>query len=249
MKKHLTLEERIHNANISQETENIKARHAYLHARADGITEQDLLWVHSDEIGWGHFFGCMKGVDQVWHGNVTDYEIMGYKAFIEEVQHYPEIAGKDPRPLMECSVHTLVCDVIEVADDGKSSRASFVTPGAINSTLDPDEEKWCHIMWERYGSDFVIDEKDGRLKYLNEQVCPDIMSDLDFRDWAYEDWKRLTDPEEKEAPPVTLGMPAVTYPGPWHEPYSVIQTPQFDVMWPEPYETLDEEHRYNRPRD
>ena len=59
---------------------------------------------------------------------------------------------------MECSVHTLVCDVIEVADDGKSARASFVTPGAINSTLDPDQEKWCHIMWERYGSDFVIDD-------------------------------------------------------------------------------------------
>ena len=149
---------------------------------------------------------------------------------------------------MECSVHTLTCDVIEVADDGRSVRGSFVTPGAIHSTLDPDGAKWCHIMWERYGSDFVIDETDGRLKYLNEQVCPDIMSDLDYRDWAAEEYARRTDPDAPPPPPVTAGMPAVTYPGPWHRPYSLLQPPQRDVMWPEPYETLDQDHRYNDPR-
>ena len=164
------------------------------------------------------------------------------------VDTYPEIAGKDFRPLMECSVHTLVCDVIEVADDGKSARASFVTPGAINSVLDPDQAKLCHVMWERYGSDFVIDETDGELKYLNEQVCPDIMADLDYRDWAAEEYARRTDPNAPPPPPVTAGMPAVTYPGPWHKPYSLLEPPQYDVLWPEPYETLDEEHRYNKCR-
>ena len=149
---------------------------------------------------------------------------------------------------MECSVHTLTCDVIEVADDGKSVRGSFVTPGAINSTLDADGAKWCHIMWERYGSDFVIDEMDGQLKYLNEQVCPDIMGDLDYRDWAAEEYARRTDPNSPPPPPVVLGSPNITYPGPWHKPYSLLQTPQRDVMWPEPYETLDEDHRYNDPR-
>ena len=44
--------------------------------------------------------------------------------------------GGPYNPLMECSVHTLTCDVIEVADDGRSVRGSFVTPGAIHSTLD-----------------------------------------------------------------------------------------------------------------
>ena len=119
---------------------------------------------------------------------------------------------------------------------------------AAGGTLDPDQQKWCHIMWERYGSDFVIDETDGQLKYLNEQVCPDIMSDLDYRDWAAEEYARRTDPNAPPAPPVTAGMPAVTYPGPWHMPYSLLQPPQHDVMWPEPYETLDQDHRYNDPR-
>ena len=248
MKTHLSLERRIHNAALSQEAENVKARHQYLHARCDGATEYDQLWVHTEDCGWGHFFGCMVGFDQVWHGNITDYERMGMERWMQMIDLYPEIAGKVFRPLMECSVHTLTCDVIEVADDGRSVRGSFVTPGAIHSTLDPDGAKWCHIMWERYGSDFVIDETDGRLKYLNEQVCPDIMSDLDYRDWAAEEYARRTDPDAPPPPPVTAGMPAVTYPGPWHRPYSLLQPPQRDVMWPEPYETLDQDHRYNDPR-
>ena len=190
----------------------------------------------------------MVGFDQVWHGNITDYERMGMERWMQMIDLYPEIAGKDFRPLMECSVHTLTCDVIEVADDGRSVRGSFVTPGAIHSTLDPDGAKWCHIMWERYGSDFVIDETDGRLKYLNEQVCPDIMSDLDYRDWAAEEYARRTDPDAPPPPPVTAGMPAVTYSGPWHRPYILLQPPQRDVMWREPYETLDQDHRYNDPR-
>lgn len=247
MSRQLSISERIRNAGISQEVENVKSRHAFLHARCDGATEFDQLWVHTDEIGWGHFFGCMVGFDQVWHGNITDYEKMGMERWMSMVDIYPEISGKDFRPLMECSVHTLVCDVIEVADDGRSARASFVTPGAINTTLDPDQEKWCHIMWERYGSDFVIDESDGQLKYLNEQVCPDIMADLDYRDWAAEEYARRTDPNAPPAPPVTAGNPNVTYVGPWHAPYSLLQPPQMDVLWPEPYETLDKDHRYNDP--
>ena len=103
-------------------------------------------------------------------------------------------------------------------------------------------------MWERYGSDFVIDETDGKLKYLNEQVCPDIMGDLDYKDWAAEEYARRTDPSSPPPPPVVLGSPNVTYVGPWHKPYNLLQTPQRDVMWPEPYETLDEDHRYNDPR-
>ena len=246
--RELTLHERIRNADASQQVENVKAKHAYLHGRADATGEWSVIWSRSENCSWAHAFGRMRGFDQVYHGSVGDYDKMCMENWLDLYEVYPEVTGKDPRPLMECSVHTLTCDVIEVADDGRSVRGSFVTPGAIHSTLDPDGAKWCHIMWERYGSDFVIDKTDGRLKYLNEQVCPDIMSDLDYRDWAAEEYARRTDPDAPPPPPVTAGMPAVTYPGPWHRPYSLLQPPQRDVMWPEPYETLDQDHRYNDPR-
>ena len=99
------------------------------------------------------------------------------------------------------------------------------------------------MRWERYGSDFVLEH--GRWLYLHEQVCPDIMGKLDMTNFAHDDYERLTAPEEKGIGPVTLGEdPDVTDPGPLHLPYSVIMPPQNTVPWPEPYETLDNEHSY-----
>ncbi len=246
MKKHLSLSQRIRCAEVSQEVENVKSRHQYLHARCDGASEYDHLWVKNDKIRWAHGFGCMEGFQQVWHGSVNDYEEMGYQNWLKLNKIYPEVAGKDPRPLMECSVHTLACDVIEVADDGMSARANFITPGAIHTTLSPDENKWCHILWERYGSDFVIDE-DGALKYVTEHVCPDILTDLDYKDWAHEEYVRMTEPDAPPPPPVTLGLPAVKHPGPWHRDYRLLQPPQNDTPCPEPYATFDWDHRYADP--
>lgn len=189
----------------------------------------------------------MKGFDQVWYGCVTGYDKLAMENWLEIIDTYPEVGGKDPRPLMEASVHTLVTDVIEVADDGMSARGSFITPGVIHSVLTGFNAKYCHVLWERYGADFVYE--DGEWKYLNEQVCPDILTDLDVGDWAAEDYRRHTDPNAPPPPPVTGGNPPVTYPGPWHQPYTILQLPQDDAPWPEPYETMDAEHRYNKPRN
>lgn len=247
MKKHLNLSQRIHNATGSQAAENVKARHTYLHARCDNSTEWNELWTHSDECGWAHAFGCMKGFEQVWYGSVTSYDKLAMENWLEIIETYPELGGKDPRPLMEASVHTLVTDVIEVADDGMSARGSFITPGVIHSTLTAFGTKYCRVLWERYGADFVYE--DGEWKYLNEQVCPDILTDLDVGDWAAEDYRRHTDPSAAPPPPVTAGNPPVTYPGPWHVPYTIFQLPQDDAPWPVPYKTMDEENRYNKPRN
>ena len=68
---------------------------------------------------------------------------------------------------------------------------------------------------------------------------------MDCLNWAAEEYARITAPEEKEAPPVTLGeAPPVTDPGPLHLPYSVLGKPQNTVPWPEPYHTLDDENTY-----
>lgn len=134
-----------------------------------------------------------------WYGSVAQYDKMSFENAIELMNIYPETAGKDPRPLMEASVHTLVTDIIEVAEDGMSARGSFITPGVIHSTLTTEQKKYCNVLWERYGSDFVYE--DGKWKYLHEQVCPDILSRMDCLNWAAEEYARITAPEEKEAPP------------------------------------------------
>lgn len=245
MKKNISLRQRIENAAASQSVENVKARHSYLHGRADSTTEWETLWSRSDECSWAHAFGRMRGFDQVWYGSVTRYDMMTFQNYLDMVDKYPEIGGKDPRPLMEASMHTLVTDVIEVAEDGQSARGSFITPGLIHSVLNPDGKKYCNILWERYGSDFVLE--DGKWKYLHEHVCPDILGKLDHLNWGMEGWKRLTDPSPAGGPPTTLGSPPVTDPGPMHKPYAPTREPQNTCPWPEPYKTLDENNTYTPP--
>ncbi len=243
MKSNLSLHERIRNANASQQVENVKARHTYLHGRADATGEWAEIWSRSDDCSWAHAFGRMRGFDQVWKGSVADYDKMAMENAIELMPLYPETTGKDPRPLMEASVHTLLTDVIEVAEDGMSARGSFITPGMIHSCLTTDKEKYCNVLWERYGSDFVCE--DGEWKYLHEHVCPDILTKLDMFNWAAEEYARITAPVVEEAAPPTLGdPPACADPGPMHHPYSVISQPQNTVPWPEPYKTLDNDNTY-----
>ena len=124
----ISLHQRIVNAAASQEVENVKARHTYLHGRADATGEWDEIWCMDENASWAHAFGRMRGGDQVWWGSVGDYDKMCFENWLEIRERYPEVTGKDPRPLMEASVHTLVTDVIEVAADGKSARGSFITP-------------------------------------------------------------------------------------------------------------------------
>ncbi len=241
--KELSLHQRIMNAAASQEVENVKARHTYYHGRADATGEWDNIWAMNKNAAWAHAFGRMRGGDQVWFGSVTQYDKMCFENWLNIFERYPEVGGKDPRPLMEASVHTLVTDVIEVAADGQSARGSFITPGVIHSRLTDDGHPYCNVLWERYGSDFVLE--DGEWKYLHEHVCPDILTRMDMFDWARGEYERLTDPNPVEAAPPTLGdPPPVTDPGPMHMPYSVLEKPRNTCPWPEPYETLDNDNSY-----
>ena len=138
----ISLHQRILNAAASLEVENLKARHAYFHGRADASGEWSQIWSRSREASWAHVFGRMRGFDQIWYGSVTCYDRMAMENWMQVVEHYPEVGGKDPRPLMEASIHTLVTDIIEVAKDGKSARSSFITPGVIHSVLTAEKKKY-----------------------------------------------------------------------------------------------------------
>ncbi len=241
--RELTIEERVRNAAASQEVENVKAEHTYYHGRADATGEWGNIWSHSEDCSWAHAFGRMRGFDQVWFGSVSRYDAQAMENWLKMYRIYPEVGGKDPRPLLEASVHTLVTDIIEVAADGKTARGMFITPGVIHSRLTPDQEKYCMILWERYGSDFICE--DGEWKYLHEHVCPDIPGALDYTNWAAEEYQRLVNPQGSP-PPGPGEPPPVTDPGPLHSPYSLLRKPADTVPWPEPYETMDDDNTYTK---
>ena len=91
MKSQLSLHERIRNANASQEVEKVKARHTYLHGRADATGEWADIWSRDPNCSWAHIFGRMRGFDQIWHrtdGNLSGNGRKGSASFDGSIGAY-----------------------------------------------------------------------------------------------------------------------------------------------------------------
>ena len=221
----------------AQACRNLMGRYSYLHT-AFRNKEFMELWAKRDDVSQTMPFGKFVGYEGVYQSYV------GFHGDRYNPEDYEQLRG-----LM--MIHEMCTDVIEVAADGKSARGCFITPGVIHSRLTADKgpdgkvhrsPKYCHVLWERYGSDFVCE--DGEWKYLHEHVCPDLVGDMDHTNWAADEYERITSPNPGEAMPPTLGCPPVADPGPMHMPYSVLSAPQDSVPWPKPYETLDNDNTY-----
>ena len=256
-----------------QKVEELKARHAYLHGVNRGREEYGTFWLRSDHSTFGHTFGRMMGYkelvpahfgeplaanafaksDEKYGMNDDDMkEGMPFENATEEKIDRPtkmrdiygmfNLYGHNPGTFGQ-SCHVLASPVIEVAEDGKSARSFYLTPGTMMGMNGPKGGRSGGWLWERYGSDFVCE--DGKWVYLHEHVCPDIPGKLDKGNWAHDEYARITDPNPGEPMPPTLGdPPPVTDPGPMHMPYSVLKAPQNTVPWPEPYKTLDNDNTY-----
>ena len=198
MKTHLSLHQRIRNADGSQQIENLKAIHAYTHARNWPVEEWDNIWDLSDDCSWAHGFGRWRGGYKVYLNSVTEWDIPTFTNYMKVYKLYPDVMGMDPRPLNFSPVHILSSDVIEIADDGKSGRGAFLTPGTIFEYLKPARHRRAIFMWERYGADFVCDEN-GNWKYLHEHVCPDFQGNYDNVNWGLEAYQMACDPTHRNS--------------------------------------------------
>ena len=245
MKRHLSVEQRLEQALASQQVEKLHGKHNYFHARNFSAEEWSTIWSQSDNTAWAHGFGRMRGFDQIWYNSVTMYDYSVYETYIDLVQMFPEIGGLDPRPVMELSMHTLVNGIIEVAEDGKTARSSFVTPGMLYDCINSMAVKQGISFWERYGSDFVCE--DGVWKYLHEHVCPDFGMPFDFVNMAADEYERAVNPAlgGPMAPPAGRDdRVELADPGPLQQKYSIFQPVQNTVPWPEPYVSMDDQHSY-----
>ena len=244
MNQNLSLKQRIHNANGSQMADKLHAIHSYLHAGARSKEEWETIWSKSDDVSWAHVFGRMRGYDQVYFGNVTVYDAQAYENYISLYNIYPEVGGKDARALYNGSLHPITSGVVEVAEDGLSARAAYLTPGIGFNILCSDEKRWGGICWERYGADFIFE--DGEWKYFHEHVCKDILCEIDNQNWAVNAYNDLVNPKpvDGDGPAIPHVLPRLADPGPLHFEYSLLQTIQNTVPWPHPYKTMDNDNTY-----
>lgn len=243
MKKNLTVSQRIQAAVGSSEIESVMATHAYLHAPSRSAEEWTTVWSTADDTSWAHSFGRMRGFQSVWMGSVGDYDAKVYASYIELYQRFPEITGRDPRPIYINSLHTLTNPVIEMSEDGQTGRVSYLTPGLLYDTFNETGTRWGQMLWERYGADFRLE--DGKWLYIHDQVCPDWGAPFDNANHAFLEYDRLKNPDKYpprgDTRPVNLEDDVIL-----HHYYTSIQTVQDTVPCPEPYKKLDNNNTYTQ---
>lgn len=194
MVKNLTLEQRVQRAEGGLAAENLHARHSYLHAGTRCMEEWEYIWSHEDDISWAHGFGRMRGFEEVWYNSVATYNWRGLQNYSRVFEVVPEATYlTDMRNLSEVAMHTVSTDIIEVAEDGMTARAFFLTPGLIFCACNANGKYQGGDLWERYGSDFRCEN--GRWVYLHEQVCPDCGGDYDSGNIGADEYKFMLHPE------------------------------------------------------
>lgn len=277
MNKNLSFHERVSNVLACQKVEELKARHAYLHAMDMGREEYGTFWLRSDNSTFGHTFGRMMGWKELVpahfgspvarnpfeqakpHGmSMPDGEgddgVMPFQdapkesvpdrpTTSEEIFGTLELYGHNPKGTFSQSCHVLASSVIEVADDGKSARSFYLTPGTMMGVNGSNGGRNGGWLWERYGSDFVF--RDGRWWWFHEQVCPDLAGSMDAENWAQDRYRKYVDGSLKVGRCSGAPRSGISDLRSAHNDISIIQTVQDTVPDPKPYEKLDEEHTYS----
>ena len=241
MNRDLPLSQRVARAADSSEAERVLTIHNYLHASTSSWEEFKTIWSTRNDTSWGHGFGRMRGFKSIWMGWIPDYDEDCIKYYRSIAKNYPDVAGLDYRHLYNNSMHTLTNGILEIADDGQSARASYLTPGMLYSYLNDDQQTWGVMLWERYGMDLV--KEDGEWKFLHYQVLPEFFAPFDYMNAAAMKYHRV---KENIPDPPNPNPRELDDPGPIHCECSPIQPVQNTCPPPLPYKTLNNSNTYTQ---
>ena len=72
--------------------------------------------------------------------------------------------------------HLLTSEVIEVAEDGQTAKAVWISPGAETRRVQPDNKMEAIWIWGKYGVEFIKDQN-GEWKFWHFTITCDFMCD------------------------------------------------------------------------
>ena len=178
------LHTRIQRAVGAVECEKVMSRHVDRHSAGIHRDEWEEYWSKDVNISWGHGWGRQDDRYSYYFSYVLEKERNAFKTFMQIKLKYPDAANCTRLDGMaEYSNHLTTSPIIEVAEDGKSAKGLWYTPGFINSHASANGQIRSQALWERYGGDFVLE--DGRWLYKNLRVCPDIGGSVGGGGFAY----------------------------------------------------------------
>ena len=237
------LEQRIFNAWSAQEVTRLHSIHQLLSIDGRLREEFPAMWSWEDDTSWGFNWGRCLGWREIMYAQFVNLGQMSMKYDTTIPPLYPDTAGTEAGTGGFQEYNELNSEVIEVAEDGKTARASWLCHGMQYTHFKPDGTRYGANTFERYGADFVYDEEDGHWKFLHEQVASDgACLPFDTGNWAYDSFMKLLHPTP--AAPPAGGPPPCSDPTPLHEGYSAVTPVQTTVDGPKPYKTMDDDNTY-----
>jgi hypothetical protein len=220
------------------EIQNVMGKHEYYHAAGRHKEEMEDIWAHKTP---GVSFetdqqGKIEGWEQVWKYYGEGVELNAKRSLEEMIKLFPQIEN-DPKNyhIGTTVMHTLTTPVIEVAEDGKTGKGVWVSPGHITGVRGGKlQASW---FWERYGVDFV--KEDGKWKIWHLRVYTDFATPCE-KSWV----ESSLEPRAAPATEPVTGLQAGKKRANPYKAYSPFTVPQFEPRPPEPYKTFDQTFSY-----
>lgn len=152
--------------------QNLMSRRSFLHAAGQQADEL-LLYANRPDISFGQNQGFRVGMENIAaayrdrYAKVREAELERISKLHPEVKNIPENIG-----VGMFQEHTITTPIIEIADDGKTAKGMFYTPGAISGVV-ADGTLGASWIWEKYAVDFI--KENGRWRFWHIMVVTDIV--------------------------------------------------------------------------
>ena len=229
-----TLEQKVQRSLDIQEVQNVASMHEYYHN----------AWAHGDEI---RNIWAQKTPGVTWTNNTDKYIGMASlkKFYVDNAKTLPTVGV--------LAYHMLTTPVIEIAGDGKTAKAVWMSFGEVSGPMGgKGAAAWTQ---EKYGMDFV--KEDGKWKIWHLRTYVDFYSPTD-KTWL-EPMGNMnappppaTPPKEggkleagvKEEPGANFQMVTPDEKGNFYEGYTMKRVPKLEPKPPEPYCTFSETTSY-----
>jgi len=153
------------------EVQNVFSKHCYYHEAGKHRAEMEDIWVKKDgefakTVKWTQPMGVNVGYDALWKFYVENKE-KSLAQNLEDISKADPTVKNVPENLGiggEWASHTQSTAIIVVADDGKSAKGVWESPGLhfTAQVRDGKISKSGSWFWEKYGADFV--KEDGKWK-------------------------------------------------------------------------------------
>lgn len=214
--KKLTPQQRLERLEAYDAVSNVMGRYSYLHTAGRHTESESLFALNTPGVRVEMMWGVYEGAQSIHR--------------LYSKMHVKTEAVNDRKGQLH--LHTLTTPVIEVAGDGKTAKAVWVSPGIETGFFGTDkvEANWA---WAKYAADFV--KENGEWKIWHLHVYGLFMSPYN-KSWVEKindhDMPELPDEFKPDRPPTTHWM------------YSTDKAPVLSPAPPAPYMHFNDKDAY-----